>query len=38
MLLHTDWEVFGGCTKWSMRKSIPDAIPAFCGMLFSLHK
>ena len=38
MLLHTDWEVFGGSTKWSMRKSIPDAIPAFCGMLFSLHK
>ena len=36
MLLNTDWEAFGGNMKRSMRKSIPDTIPAFCGMLFSL--
>jgi 1,4-alpha-glucan branching enzyme len=38
LILNTDWEPFGGNTKRLMRKSIPDAIPAFCGMLFSLHK
>jgi len=36
MLLNTDWEAFGGSTKRSMRKCIPNTIPAFCGVLFSL--
>ena len=38
MLLNTDWEPFGGKTKRLMRKRIPDSIPAFCGMVFSLCK
>ena len=38
MLLNTDWETFGGNTKRSIYKSIPDAIPAFSGIWFSLHE
>ena len=37
MLLNTDWEPFGGKTKRAIRKSIPDTIPAFSGMLFLLR-
>lgn len=36
MLLNTDWEIYGGSTKRSASRSIPETIPAFCGMLFSL--
>jgi len=37
MRLNTDWEAFGGKTKRVMRKTIPDVVPAFSGMLFSLQ-
>ncbi|MBR2423298.1 MAG: 1,4-alpha-glucan branching protein GlgB [Oscillospiraceae bacterium] len=35
MLLNTDWEAFGGRTKRTIYKTIPDTIPAFTGMMFS---
>ena len=34
MLLNTDWEPFGGKTKWEKCKSISNSIPAFCGILY----
>ena len=38
MLLNTDWESFGGKTKRSTCKSIPNLIPAFSGVLFTMTK
>lgn len=35
MLLNTDWEPFGGNTKHSAIRRIPDKISPFSGMLFS---
>ena len=34
MLLNTDWEPFGGSTKQSTQKRVPEKIAAFCGYLF----
>ena len=36
VLLNTDWEPFGGSTKRKNCKAIPETLPAFGGMLFSL--
>ena len=34
ILLHTDWESYGGKTKKKILKALPDKIPAYSGMLF----
>lgn len=34
ILLHTDWEIYGGKTKKKILKALPDTIPAYSGMLF----
>lgn len=36
MLLHTDWECFGGNTRCSMRKSIDKQLPPYCGILYAM--
>ena len=36
MLLHTDWECFGGNTRRSMRKSIDKQLPPYCGILYAM--
>lgn len=35
MLLNTDWELFGGKTPKSIKKSLIKTIPPFTGMLYS---
>lgn len=35
MLLNTDWEQFGGNTVKSLKRSLPQTIPAFTGILFT---
>ena len=34
LLLHTDWEIYGGKTKKKIVKELPKSIPAYTGMLF----
>lgn len=34
ILLHTDWECYGGKTKKKILKALPDKIPPYSGMLF----
>ena len=34
ILLHTDWEIYGGKTKKKILKSLPETIPSYSGMLF----
>lgn len=36
MLLHTDWEVFGGKTRRSMKKYIEKQLPPYCGVLYEV--
>lgn len=38
MILNTDWELFGGQTAKSMKKSIPEKVPPFTGLLYTCHK
>ena len=35
MLLNTDWQEFGGNTIKSLKRSLPQTIPAFTGILFT---
>lgn len=35
MLLNTDWQEFGGNTVKSLKRSLPQTIPAFTGILFT---
>ena len=35
LLLHTDWEPFGGRTPNSKKRTIATSIPAFSGILYS---
>jgi len=34
MILHTDWEAYGGNTRRSMKKSIEKQLPPYCGVLY----
>ena len=38
MLLNTDWEMFGGRTAKSFKKSLVNTIPPFTGLLYSYHE
>lgn len=34
LILHSDWEMYGGKTKKKLMKALPGTIPAYTGMLF----
>jgi len=36
MLLHTDWDAFGGNTRRSMKRSIENQLPPYCGILYEV--
>lgn len=36
MLLHTDWDGFGGKTRRSMKKSIEKRLAPYCGVLYKV--
>ena len=36
MILHTDWEAFGGNTRRSMKKSIEKQLPPYCGVFYEV--
>ena len=36
MLLHTNWEAFGGNTRHSIKKSIEKTLPPYCGVLYTV--
>lgn len=36
MLLHTDWDAFGGNTRRSMKKSLEKQLPPYCGVLYAV--
>lgn len=38
MLLNTDWELFGGQTVKSLKKSLLKTIPPFTGLLYAYRK
>jgi len=38
MILNTDWELFGGQTAKSMKKSLLKHVPPFTGLLYTCHK
>ena len=38
MLLNTDWEQFGGYTVKSLKRSLPQTISPFTGLLFTYQK
>ena len=38
MVLNTDWEQFGGKTVKSLKRTIPQTLPPFTGLLFTYQK
>ena len=36
MLLHTDWEAFGGNTRRSVKRTMEKLLPPYCGILYEM--
>lgn len=37
LILHTDWECFGGTTKQVMKRKVPEEIEGYSGMVIRIH-